>query len=106
MSETTKKPQKNEASAPKTGAPGQAELPVTGRTEAVEVRNSPGDTPSLQLGKRESNGNRPLTVEQYLRDAKHDRAISDLLRSLCKTDVKSFANWEKETAALLEKKIW
>jgi hypothetical protein len=45
-----------------------------------------------------------LTVDQYLRKAGQDKGISDLIRSLHKTKVGSFEEWERETAALLKKK--
>jgi hypothetical protein len=45
-------------------------------------------------------------VDQYLRKAKQDEAISNLIRSLHKTKIMSFAEWERETAALLKKKTW
>ena len=47
-----------------------------------------------------------LTVEQYLRRAKLDQAIADLIRSLHKTSIMSFADWDKQMTALLKKKIW
>ena len=47
-----------------------------------------------------------LTVEQYLRKARQDQGISDLIRSLHKTKVMSFAEWEREASALLRKKTW
>jgi hypothetical protein len=47
-----------------------------------------------------------MTVEQFLRKAKQDEAIADLIRSLHKTKIMSFAEWERETAALLKKKTW
>jgi hypothetical protein len=45
-------------------------------------------------------------VEQYLRKARQDKAVSDLVRSLHKTKIMSFADWERETSALLKKKTW
>ncbi|MDR1176638.1 MAG: hypothetical protein LBK83_14335 [Treponema sp.] len=47
-----------------------------------------------------------LTADQYLRRAKQDKAISDLIRSLHKTKIMSFADWEREASALLKKKTW
>jgi hypothetical protein len=47
-----------------------------------------------------------LTVEQYLRRAVKDQSIADLIRSLHRTKAMSFAEWEKQTEALLKKKIW
>ena len=47
-----------------------------------------------------------LTVEQYLRKANQDKAVSDLIWSLHKTKVQSFAEWERDVAALLKKQTW
>jgi hypothetical protein len=41
-----------------------------------------------------------------LQKAVVDEAMSGLIRSLRKQKIVSFAEWEKETKALLEKKIW
>jgi len=35
-----------------------------------------------------------------------EQSLSDLVRSLHKTRIMSFADWEKEVTALLKKKIW
>jgi spore cortex formation protein SpoVR/YcgB (stage V sporulation) len=56
--------------------------------------------------KRERKAPALLTVEQYLRKAKQDEAISDLIRSLHKTKVMSFEEWDREIIALLKKKTW
>jgi hypothetical protein len=45
-------------------------------------------------------------VEQYLRKAKQGQDMADLLRSSYRTKIMSFADWEKEAAALLNKKVW
>jgi ABC-type Fe3+/spermidine/putrescine transport system ATPase subunit len=47
-----------------------------------------------------------LTVDQYLRKAMKDEAVSDLIRKLHKTKIMSFADWEKAVEALLKKNIW
>jgi hypothetical protein len=47
-----------------------------------------------------------LTINQYLKKAKQGHEIADLMRSLFKTKIMSFAEWEKESAALLKKKTW
>ena len=44
-----------------------------------------------------------LTVEQYLRKANQDKTISDLVRSLHKTKVMKFEDWEREITTLLKK---
>jgi hypothetical protein len=41
-----------------------------------------------------------------LRRAEQDQAAAGLIRSLHKTKIMSFSDWERETAALLKKKIW
>ena len=56
--------------------------------------------------KRERTADVLLTVDQYLRKAALDKAISDLVRALNKTKVMYLADWERETAALLKKKTW
>jgi hypothetical protein len=45
-------------------------------------------------------------VEQYLKKARQDKAVSDLIRSLHKKKTMSFADWENEANTLLKKKIW
>ena len=56
--------------------------------------------------KRERKTPGLLTADQYLRRAKQDTGISGLIRSLNKTKVMSFEEWEREAAALLKKKTW
>lgn len=56
--------------------------------------------------KRERKAPGLLTVDQYLRRAKQDEGISGLIRSLHKTKVMSFEEWEREAASLLKKKTW
>jgi hypothetical protein len=51
-------------------------------------------------------GKRLMTAEQYLKKAVKDQAVSDLIRSLHKTKIMSFADWGKETAAVLKKNVW
>ena len=46
-----------------------------------------------------------LTAEQYLRKASMDKGIADLVRSLHKTRVATFEEWERETSALIKKRI-
>ena len=46
-----------------------------------------------------------MTVDQYLKKAGHDRAISDLVRSLYKTEVLTFDAWGNKVNALLKKRI-
>jgi hypothetical protein len=46
----------------------------------------------------------PLTADQYLRRAGQDGAVSGLIRSLHKTDIMSFEDWERETSELLKKR--
>ena len=47
-----------------------------------------------------------LTVDQYLRKTAQDKGISDLVRSLHRTKVMTFQEWEREVAALLKKQTW
>jgi hypothetical protein len=56
--------------------------------------------------KQERNLPALLTVEQYLSRAKQDAAVADLIRSWHKTNIMPFADWERETAALLKRKTW
>jgi hypothetical protein len=80
--------------------------PEAGKPKESKVhRLSQGDqlyTPK----KRERKTPALLTADQYLRKAKQDGAISGLIRSLHKTKLMIFAEWERETAALLRKKTW
>lgn len=46
-----------------------------------------------------------LTVDQYLRKAGHDKGISDLVRSMYKTEILSFDAWASKVKALLKKRI-
>ena len=50
--------------------------------------------------------NRLLTVDQYLAKAEKEKPVEELLRSMYRTRIMSFADWNKETAALLQKKVW
>jgi len=47
-----------------------------------------------------------LTVDQYLRKATQDGSISDLVRSLYRTEVMTFEEWEHKVTALLRKQTW
>jgi len=48
-----------------------------------------------------------MTVDQYLKKATmKDQSISDLIRATYKHKIMSFADWGKETAALLKKNVW
>jgi hypothetical protein len=49
---------------------------------------------------------RLMTVDQYLKRSVKDQVVSNLIRSTHKHKIKSFADWEKETAALLNKNVW
>jgi len=46
-----------------------------------------------------------LSVEQYLAESKHEQGIAGLIRSLHRTNVMRFDEWEKEITKLLKKKI-
>jgi hypothetical protein len=56
--------------------------------------------------RRERETSALLTCEQYLRKAKREKVVLDLIRSLYKTKVMSFEEWEREAASLLKKKTW
>lgn len=45
-----------------------------------------------------------MTVDQYLKKAGHDRGISDLVRSLYKTDVLTFEAWANKVKTMLKKR--
>jgi len=53
--------------------------------------------------KRERKKEPSLSVDQYLRKATHDEAISGLVRSLFKTKIQNFSEWELDVATLLKK---
>ena len=53
--------------------------------------------------KRERKAPALLTVDQYLRKASHDEAVSGLVRSLFRKKIQGFSEWEREVAALLKK---
>jgi hypothetical protein len=55
---------------------------------------------------RERKSSTLLTVDQYLGKAKQDKAVFDLIRSLHRTKIMSFAEWERTVATLLKKKTW
>ena len=77
-----------------------------GRPKGSRVhRLSPGEE-LYSPKKRERERPALLTVEQYLRNAGRDEAVSGLIRSLHKAKVMSFADWEREAASLLKKKTW
>jgi hypothetical protein len=50
-----------------------------------------------------------LTVDQYLKHAPqgeaHDAGIGELVRSLYRTKIMSFEEWESTVKALLEKQV-
>lgn len=132
MSDNTKKPQESGSSAPTIpGTAEQAELKETQNRADPNQRATDQDKREPQNrnggGEKESKVHRLsaprsplyvppktherkkpalLTVEQYLRRAKQDQGIADLIRSLHKTKVMSIADWEREAAALLTKKVW
>ena len=82
---------------------GASETPETPTLEDPPLENPP---PLEQEKPRKRNVPRLLTVDQFLRRAGMDRATSDLVLSLYGTKIMSLADWESETGALLEKKIW
>jgi hypothetical protein len=45
-----------------------------------------------------------MTADQYLRKAGHDRGISDLVRSLYKTEILTVEAWESKVKTLLKKR--
>jgi hypothetical protein len=80
--------------------------PKTGKSKESKVRRLSQGQELYTPKNRERKTLALLTVEQYLRRAQQDKAISDLIRSLHKTKIMSIADWERETAALLKKKTW
>jgi hypothetical protein len=46
-----------------------------------------------------------MTVEQYLKKAGHDKAVSDLVRSLFKKEILAFNEWGNKVTALLKKRV-
>jgi hypothetical protein len=46
-----------------------------------------------------------MTADQYLKKAGHDRAVSDLVRSLYKKEILSFEAWGNKVNTLLKKKV-
>ena len=126
MQKATQTPQGNGSSGVQTTPENQPELsqvtgaqgPGTPATDKDKPKPKPGKpreskvhrlsqgaelyTPKKQERKKPAL----LTVEQYLRKARQDEGVSDLIRSLHRTKVMSFAEWERETSALLKKKTW
>ena len=47
-----------------------------------------------------------MTADQYLRKATMDKNIADLVRSLHKTKVMTFDEWERTVATLIKKQTW
>ena len=101
MSNTTSTPQESGSSA--TAQPpatqNEGEKRTTPENQAKPGRKKPRSPRTLPLEKR------LLTVEQYLKRAKQDEVMSDLLRSTHKTKFMSFTDWEREAAALLKKNV-
>ena len=102
MSKTSSKPQDNgllpEASLEEPMEDVQMNQPETVKTKTA-VRANPSRTKVPQEKKL-------LTVEQYLRRAAKELVVADLIRSLNGQKIMSFADWEKETTELLNRKIW
>jgi hypothetical protein len=71
------------------------------KVHQLSAHNKAGYTQKEQEQKKDMR----LTVEQYLRQAKQDQGIADLIRSLYKMKAMSFAEWEREISALLKKKV-
>ena len=120
MSGTTKQARESESSIPATP---QREALQEGFPEAERERRrrdreggklreskvhriSAGGKPLYTPQARAQKKPRLLTVDQYLKNAKHGEGEATLIRSLHKTGIMSFAEWERESAALLKKKIW
>ena len=80
--------------------------PKRGRPKESKVHRLSHGQELYTPKKRERKTPGLLTVDQYLRVAKQDTGISGLIRSLNKTKVMSFEEWEREAAALLKKKTW
>jgi hypothetical protein len=92
-------------------AEGRRELPQTETPEAEKPRESKVHKLSQEAGlytpkERERQTPGLLTAAQYVRKAKLDEAVAGLIRSLRKTSIMPFEEWERETAALLKKKTW
>jgi hypothetical protein len=80
--------------------------PKTGKPKESKVHRLSHGQELYTPKKRDRKTSVLLTVEQYLMKAQQDKAVSDLIRSLHKTKIMSFADWERETSALLKKKTW
>jgi hypothetical protein len=74
-------------------------------TEIPETDN-PDDTPDDNHGDDPDPGPVPpnLTVFQFLKRSPQKPGIGGLIRSLHSSEIKSFEEWEKETASLLKKR--
>jgi hypothetical protein len=116
MSKITQTPQESGLSEQATPPLEQQGVPVPEKIPKASVKTRvPKESKVHRLSqgqelytpkKRERKAPPLLTVEQYLRKAQLDKAISDLIRSLQKTKIMSLADWERETSALLKKKTW
>ena len=82
------------------GSPGQE------KPETAKPKETPKQKALPKKRKLNTNPNRPLTVDQYLKKASQGQAVADLLRSLYKTKTMSYEVWETETAKLLKKNVW
>ena len=108
MSEGTAKLPGNGSQSETQSLPKADQSPGTGsqpnqnqsRTTQKPARKKPRKPRTVALEKR------LMTVDQYLAKATKDKAVSDLIRSMHKTEIMSYADWEKKTAALLTKKVW
>lgn len=70
----------------------------------------PGDTPPPEPGQGDKKKEAPampskLTVDQYLKRAPQGVGINDLVRSLYKTKIMSFGDWENTVKTLLKKQV-
>ena len=80
----------------------KAELPNAEKSKAGMLSQEAG----LYTPKKRERKQAYLCVEQYLRQSKHDAAISGLIRSMYRTKIATFAEWEREVTTLLKKKTW
>ena len=86
-------------------------IPEMEKPPEVEVRKSKVQrlTEGEALYKPKKQGRKKpqlLTVGQYLLKTSYSKSISDLMRSIYKTEVKTSEEWKQEITALLKKRTW
>jgi hypothetical protein len=81
------------------------------RNQAERNSEKPGEPPPSPDGQNQ-DGDKPapvnpskLTADQYLKRAPQGAGIGELVRSLYKTKIMSFEEWEDMVKALLKKQV-